>query len=130
MEKLFREVKNGIKVAFGQFEEIQSLSINTWCVDYVLMRGDREVLPVFAYRDSRTDAVIPEYLMYRLTGVKAREYTNATTMGMVNVQTGEKAAQIYMHTVHLPRINTIRDAQMVELAEYFGVNYRKDFLNL
>ena len=42
----------------------------------------------------------------------------------------EKAAQIYMLTAHLPRINTIRDDQMVELAEFFGVNYRKDFLNL
>ena len=31
---------------------------------------------------------------------------------------------------NLPRINTIRDDQMVELAEFFGVNYRKDFLNL
>ena len=28
--------------------------------------------------------MIPEYLMYRLTGVKKKEYTNATTMGMVN----------------------------------------------
>lgn len=32
--------------------------------------------------------MIPEYLMYKLCGVKAREYTNATTMGMVNAQTG------------------------------------------
>jgi rhamnulokinase len=100
-------------------------------VDYVLLEGDREILPVYAYRDSRTEAVIPkvheiipfselyarvgcqfqpfnsiyqlyddklsgrldratdmlmipEYLMYKLSGVKAREYTNATTTGMVN----------------------------------------------
>jgi len=33
--------------------------------------------------------MIPEYLMYRLTGIKAREYTNATTMGLVNASTGE-----------------------------------------
>jgi rhamnulose-1-phosphate aldolase len=33
-----------------------------------------------------------------------------------------------MLTTHLPRINTIRDDQLVELAEFFGVNYRKDFL--
>ena len=33
--------------------------------------------------------MIPEYLLYKLTGVKAREYTNATTMGMVNAKTGE-----------------------------------------
>ena len=50
------------------------------------------------------------------------------TFGLI--ETVEKAAQIYMLTAHLPRVNTIRDDQMVELAEFFGVNYRKDFLNL
>ncbi|MBQ2734143.1 MAG: rhamnulose-1-phosphate aldolase [Clostridia bacterium] len=44
------------------------------------------------------------------------------------IETVEKAAQIYMLTAHLPRINTIKDSEMVELAEFFGVNYRKDFL--
>lgn len=33
--------------------------------------------------------MIPEYLMWKLSGVKAREYTNATTMGMVNAEYGE-----------------------------------------
>ena len=46
------------------------------------------------------------------------------------VETVEKAAQIYMLTCNRPRLNTIRDEQMQELAEAFGVQYRKDFLNL
>ena len=46
------------------------------------------------------------------------------------IETVEKAAQIYMLTAHLPRINTIKDSELKELAEAFGVNYRKDFLNL
>ena len=46
------------------------------------------------------------------------------------VDTVEKAAQVYMLTAHLPRINTITDPQLMELAEAFGVKYRKDFLNL
>ena len=33
--------------------------------------------------------MIPEYLIYRLTGVRLREYTNATTTGLVNVKTKE-----------------------------------------
>lgn len=140
-ESLLREVKAGIRAAKAEFPEIRSLSIDTWGVDYVLLRGDEEVLPVYAYRDSRTEAVIPkvhekipfsalyrhtgcqfqpfnsvyqlyadeesgrlegvtdllmipEYLLYRLCGVKAREYTNATTMGMVNAQTGEFDGEI------------------------------------
>jgi rhamnulose-1-phosphate aldolase len=50
------------------------------------------------------------------------------TFGLI--ETAEKAAQIYVLTCNRPRINTIKDEQMQELAEYFKVNYRKDFLNL
>lgn len=50
------------------------------------------------------------------------------TFGLI--ETVEKAAGIYMLTAHLPRINTIKDEDMVKLAEFFGVDYRKDFLNL
>ena len=46
------------------------------------------------------------------------------------IETVEKAAQLYMLTAHLPRINTITDEQLKEIAEGFGVAYRKDFLNL
>lgn len=46
------------------------------------------------------------------------------------IETVEKAAQIYMLTSHLPRISTIKDKDMKILAEAFGVEYRKDFLNL
>ena len=50
------------------------------------------------------------------------------TFGLI--ETVEKAAEIFMLTAHLPRINTIKDEEMVELAEFFKVKYRKDFLNL
>ncbi len=46
------------------------------------------------------------------------------------IETVEKAAQIYMLTAHLPRINTIKDEELARLAEAFGVNYRKEFLDL
>ena len=46
------------------------------------------------------------------------------------IETVEKAAQIFMLTAHLPRINTIQDAELARLAEAFGVDYRRDFLNL
>ncbi|MGN0173870.1 MAG: rhamnulose-1-phosphate aldolase [Acutalibacteraceae bacterium] len=50
------------------------------------------------------------------------------TFGLI--ETVEKAAQIYMLTANLPRKNTIKDEEMKELAEFFKVDYRKDFLNL
>ncbi len=136
IDELYSHVKEGIRIAKERFEGIRSLSVDTWGVDYILMNGGEEVRPCYAYRDSRTEAVIPEvhakiafselyrrtgiqfqpfntvyqlyadklagrlegvtdflmmpeYLMYKLCGVKAHEYTNATTGGMVSAETGE-----------------------------------------
>ena len=136
IDALTSHVKKGIEKAQERFGTIESLSVDTWGVDYVLMRGDKEVRPCYAYRDRRTETMIPqvhekfsftrlyrhtgiqfqpfntiyqlyadrlagrldeatdflmipEYLMYKLCGVKSHEYTNATTGGMVNAETGE-----------------------------------------
>ena len=136
IDALLGHVKRGIEIAKEKYPNIESLSIDTWGVDYVLMRGGQEVRPCYAYRDSRTETVIPqvhekisfselyrhtgiqfqpfntiyqlcadkeagrlegvtdflmipEYLMYKLCGVKSHEYTNATTGGMVSAETGE-----------------------------------------
>ena len=149
VKALLHHVMVGIDEAKKKFPEICSLSIDTWGVDYVLLRGEEEVLPVYAYRDGRTEEaisrvhgkmpfselyrrtgcqfqpfnsvyqlfddlergrlegvtdvlMIPEYLMYKLCGAKAREYTNATTMGMVNGETGEFDGEI-ISALGLPR---------------------------
>ncbi len=135
MEALLCHVKKGIDLALEKHPNLESLSIDTWGVDYVLLRWREEVLPVYAYRDSRTATMIPqlhsimpfselyahtgcqfqpfnsiyqlyedklkgrlqgvtdvlmipEYLLYKLCGTMAKEYTNATTMGLVNAKTG------------------------------------------
>ena len=46
------------------------------------------------------------------------------------IETAEKAAQIYLLTAHLPRVNTITDDQLAQLAGHFGVEWRRDFLEL
>jgi rhamnulokinase len=136
IDALLYHVKRGIALAKEKYPRIESLSVDTWGVDYVLMKGDEEVRPCYAYRDGRTEAgipqvheklpfselyrrtgiqfqpfntvyqlyadkeagrlegvtdflMIPEYLMYKLCGVKSHEYTNATTGGMVSAETGE-----------------------------------------
>ena len=135
IDALVSHVKAGIDKALAEYPDIVSLAIDTWGVDYVLMKGDAEVLPCYAYRDTRTEKSIPEvhkiipfeelyartgiqfqpfntiyqlyadklagrldgvtdflmmpeYLLYKLCGVKSHEYTNATTTGMINAKTG------------------------------------------
>ena len=140
-DALLSHVKAGIGKALEKHPAIESLSIDTWAVDYVLMKGDTPLLPCYAYRDSRTAPaigkvhgkitfselyrrtgiqfqpfntiyqlyadklagrlenvtdflMIPEYLMYRLCGMKSHEYTVATTGGMVSADTGEYDPEI------------------------------------
>ena len=141
VEALEHHVREGIDLALAEAPQIESLSVDTWGVDYVLMNGDSPILPCYAYRDGRTEAVIPlvhekmafselyrrtgiqfqpfntvyqlyadklagrlqqatdflmipEYLMFRLCGVKSHEYTNATTGGMVSAKTSEYDREI------------------------------------
>ena len=65
-------------------------------------------------------------VIWGMHGVYGAGKTLDETFGLI--ETVEKAAQIYMLTAHLPRVNTITDAQMKELADFFKVDYRKDFL--
>lgn len=67
-------------------------------------------------------------VIWGMHGIYGAGKTMDETFGLI--ETVEKAAQIYILTSHLPRINTIKDKDMQTLAEAFGVKYRKDFLNL
>ena len=142
IERLFAEVKAGLKLSLEKYPTLSSLSIDTWGVDYVLLSGDKEIMPAFAYRDSRVEEPIkavhnivpfadlysktgiqfntfntiyqlysdklcgrlegatdflmmPEYLMYKLTGVKKKEFTEASTTGLVNYETLEFDKEIW-----------------------------------
>lgn len=149
MDTLFTHVKKGIDIALQKQPNLASVSIDTWGVDYVLLKENKEILPVYAYRDERTldvidevhrkipfeklyartgcqfqpfntiyqlykdqitgrlDGVtdflmIPEYLMYKLTNVKVKEYTNATTTGLIHATAGD-FDPFLIDTLGLPR---------------------------
>lgn len=81
LDRLLREVRAGVDAALDQFGSIESLSIDTWGVDYVLLRGKTGILPAYAYRDSRTHPVIPEVHgkmpfseLYRRTGFQFQPF--------------------------------------------------------
>ena len=67
-------------------------------------------------------------VVWALHGVYGAGKTMDEVFGLI--ETVEKAAQIFMLIGSRPRVNTIKDEDMVKLAELFGVKYRKDFLHL
>ena len=81
IEALLFHVKTGIAKAKEAYPSIESLSIDTWGVDYVLLRGEKEVMPCFAYRDERTKEAIaqvheimPFSELYRRTGIQFQPF--------------------------------------------------------
>ena len=67
-------------------------------------------------------------VIWGMHGIYGAGKTLDETFGLI--ETVEKAAEVYMLTAHLPRVNTIKDEEMALLADFFGVKYRKDFLNI
>ena len=75
--RLLNEIKVGIKKAFEEYKDIESLSIDTWGVDYVLMNDDKEITPYYAYRNERcikasekVHKIIPFEELYKKTGIQ------------------------------------------------------------
>ena len=67
-------------------------------------------------------------VVWGLHGIYGAGTNMDETFGLI--ETVEKAAELYMKIAHLPHINTIRDNELKDVAEAFGLTYRKDFLNL
>ena len=60
-ERLFGEILNGLKKAKELGKIPYSVGIDTWGVDYALLdETDEAIGGIYCYRDSRTDATIPE----------------------------------------------------------------------
>lgn len=139
INSLYQNVIDGIRECRNKGLTPDTMGIDTWAVDFVLLDGDGEILgDTVAYRDDRTDGIrqeledkgilsfdtlysktgiqyqkfntiyqlvalkkehpeyleqaesflmIPDYLAYKLTGVKANEYTNASTTALVDAMT-------------------------------------------
>ncbi|MBR6533142.1 MAG: rhamnulokinase [Clostridia bacterium] len=79
IEHLVSEVKAGIKACCDLEKIPETISIDTWGVDYVLLDKDKKpILPAVSYRDSRTDGIpeeidkiIPRTELYKRTGIQA-----------------------------------------------------------
>jgi rhamnulokinase len=133
---LYRDLTRGLADAFRREPAVASIGVDSWAVDYGLLRGDRLLGEPFHYRDERNERavdgvheivpfaelyrrnglqflpfntvyqlaaerdhgllgvadsllLIPDLVGFQLTGAKVAERTNASTTGLLGVETGE-----------------------------------------
>lgn len=150
IDMLRRETINGLKACREKGIVPDSVGIDTWAVDYVLLDKENEPIePVYCYRDHRgaeaaervheiipfptlysktgiqyqsfntiyqlySDKLsgrldraedflmLPEYLSFYISGVKRREYTNASSTGLLRAGLPQWDDEI-INTLELPR---------------------------
>ncbi len=82
IEKLYFEVKQGLKKCKELGKIPNTVAIDTWGVDYVLLDKDKkEILPAVSYRDSRTFNAVDEVMqilsqetLYYSTGIQKQNF--------------------------------------------------------
>lgn len=134
--ELYRNVVEGLASAVRQEPQLSSIGIDSWAVDYALLRDGRMLGIPYAYRDERTGQAVkavhavvppeelyainglqhlpfntvfqlaadraagtlaladsflllPDLLGYWLTGRSVAERTNASTTGLLGIETGD-----------------------------------------
>lgn len=139
INSLYQSVIDGIRECRNKGLTPDTMGIDTWGVDFVLLDSDGEILgDTVAYRDDRTDGIrqeledkgilsfnshyfktgiqyqkfntiyqlvalqkehpdffeqaesflmIPDYLNFKLTGIRSNEYTNASTTALLDAKT-------------------------------------------
>ncbi|MFF4771643.1 rhamnulokinase family protein [Microtetraspora fusca] len=152
---LYRDLTRGLADAFRREPGVASIGVDSWAVDYALLRGDRVLGEPFHYRDERNQAaveavharvpfeelyrrnglqflpfntvyqlaaeraagclgladsllLIPDLVGFQLTGAKVAERTNASTTGLLDVETGgwdhELVERLGLEASVLPRL--------------------------
>ena len=119
IDSLFANVKQGIKAAFAKYPAIKSLSIDTWAVDYVLLKKEQPLYPVYAYRDGRTQAVLDEVhgilpfeKLYERTGIQFQPFNT-----VYQLYADKKAGRLAQADDFLMIPEYLLFAEMVELAK-------------
>lgn len=82
VDHLYEEIKAGLRVCRDRGLQIDSIGIDTWAVDFVLLDENGERLTdAVAYRDRRTDgmmeevfALIPKERLYFETGIQFQKF--------------------------------------------------------
>ncbi len=79
---LFANIKTAIKKA-AEYTHIDSLSIDTWGVDYAFVKKDGSILAAHSYRDERTSGIVEQFdklstqELFNIAGISLNEFNTA-----------------------------------------------------
>ena len=98
IDKLFDEIKTGMKRCVELNKIPVSVGIDTWAVDFVLLDEEGErVGKVMAYRDKRTEGMVDEvhkYIseeeLYRITGIQKQSFNTIYQLMAIKKQNPEQ----------------------------------------
>jgi rhamnulokinase len=100
---VFNEIRKGLKEAFKKYpDQIVSVGIDTWGVDYVLLDNDGDLLGnPYHYRDKRTDNIMEE--VFRI--IPKKEIFTETGIQFMQLNT---IYQLYSFAKKKPQNNPIK----------------------
>lgn len=101
VDRLFSEIKKGLKVANELGKTPATMAIDTWAVDYVLLdENDNICGRTYGYRDHRTDEIcdevyniIPMDELYKRTGIQKQSFNTIFQLYALKVQEPEVLAK-------------------------------------
>ena len=137
-QALFKEIKEGMKkcVSLGKIPE--SMGIDTWAVDFVLLDSDNQVLGnAVGYRDDRTkgmDEKVYETIsleeLYQKTGIQKQIFNTIYQLMAVKEETPELLSKaesmlmipedVYKRQVFViaHRLSTVRNSKAIMVLEH------------
>jgi rhamnulokinase len=147
INKLFSEIKIGIHKTREQGFHPQSIGVDTWAVDFVLLDENDELLtdPV-SYRDPRTDGIMEEVFsiiskerLYNKTGIQFQKFNTIYQLYYLKQkypEVLEKAKTFLMIPDYLhflltgKKVNEYTNATSTQLVNAFTKEWDDELLNL
>ncbi|URZ01082.1 rhamnulokinase [Clostridium felsineum] len=142
---LFKEVKNGIKKCKEIGKIPESIAIDTWGVDFVLLDENNDMLGnSVAYRDDRTEGMmekafekIPQDMLYLYTGIQFQRFNTLYQLLAIknkNKETLDKAKTFLMIPDYLnflltgKKVNEYTNASTTQLVNSFDRTWDEKIL--
>jgi len=146
LEALFAEIKKGIHLCSKKELKPESIGIDTWAVDFVLLDENEQLLTdAVAYRDPRTDGIMEEVFkeiskerLYLETGIQFQRFNTIYqlyAMKKNNPKVLEKAKSFLMipdyfnYLLSGKKANEYTNASTTQLVNAFTKKWDKELLD-